>query len=326
MRFLIIGGTNMTDTILEVTEIEKQFEKVTAVNRLSFAVRRGEIFALLGPNGAGKTTTVRMLTGIIQPDRGALSFTLSDRRYERLPSAALGYLPEERGLYQDTPLLRTLAYFGALRGLTRPRATQAARQWLERLGLSDRAGDKLETLSKGNQQKAQFIAAVLHQPVFVVLDEPFSGLDPVNQDFFLQLIRELRDSGMSVLLSAHQMQLVERLADRILLINRGREVAQGSLAEIRQRARAGSRVTLRVQGRPNLAVFDRHPAVESAQPGAEGEVTLLVKPGESLSDLLMVVGKHLEVLGIHSEQLSLHDIYVQAVGSDAVEAAMEAGR
>ncbi|MGH9853381.1 MAG: ABC transporter ATP-binding protein [Blastocatellia bacterium] len=316
----------MADTILEVAEIEKQFEKVTAVDRLSFAVQRGEIFALLGPNGAGKTTTVRMLTGIIQPDRGALGYTLSDRRCERLPPSALGYLPEERGLYQDTPLLRTLTYFGALRGMARPQAAQAARQWLERLGLGDRAGDKLETLSKGNQQKVQFIAAVLHQPVFAVLDEPFSGLDPVNQDFFLQLIRELRDQGMSVLLSAHQMQLVERLADRILLINRGREVMQGSLSEIRRRARAGSRVTLRVQGRPNLALFDRQPAVESAQLRAEGEVMLLLKPGESLSDLLMIVGKHLEVLEIHSEQFSLHDIYVQAVGTDAVEATMEAER
>jgi ABC-2 type transport system ATP-binding protein len=185
---------------------------------------------------------------------------------------------------------------------------------LERLELRDRAQDKLDALSKGNQQKAQFIASILHRPSFAVLDEPFSGLDPVNQDVFLDLIRELRADGMTVLLSAHQMQLVERIADRILLIDRGREALKGSLQEIRQQTRAGNKITLKVAAEPRLSIFAGHPAVESARMTASDEVTLLVKDGASLSEALALAGKHWEITGIHSEQTSLHDIYVHAVG------------
>jgi ABC-2 type transport system ATP-binding protein len=321
----------MSREILRVDAVEKEFDRVKAVDGLSFDVRAGEIFALLGPNGAGKTTTVRMLTGIIQPDRGAIRYTLTGER-AAAPSQ-LGYLPEERGLYTDQPVLRTLTYFGVQRGMNRPDAARAAGQWLERLGLGDRAQGRLDALSKGNQQKVQFIASILHRPAFAILDEPFSGLDPVNQDAFLDLIRELRADGMTVLLSAHQMQLVERIADRILLIDRGREVLQGSLQEIRQQTRAGNKIILKVAGEPRLSLLAGHPAVERARLTAANEVMLLVKDGESLSELLVLAGEHWEITGIHSEQTSLHDIYVQAVGQkevvderEAEAAAMELSR
>jgi ABC-2 type transport system ATP-binding protein len=314
---------NMSPEILRVDAVEKEFDRMKAVDGLTFDVRAGEIFALLGPNGAGKTTTVRMLTGIIRPDRGVVHYTLAGQRETAPALSPIGYLPEDRGLYKDRPVLSTLTYFGILRGMNRQDAVRAAEQWLERLGLRDRAPDKLDTLSKGNQQKVQFISSILHRPSFAVLDEPFSGLDPVNQDVFLDLIQELRDGGMTILLSAHQMQLVERLADRILLIDRGREVLKGSLEEIRRQAGAGNKIRLKVAGQPNLSILAGHPAADRVRLTAPGEITLLIKDGEPLSELLALAGRQWKITGIHSAETSLHDIYVQTVGTK--EAADERG-
>ena len=219
----------MTAPLVTVRDVEKRFATVTAVDGISFDVRTGEIFALLGPNGAGKTTLLRMLLGLIHPDHGDIAFAGA----RRLPSSDIGYLPEDRGLYPDVAVLRTLVYFGRLRGMDRADATRSAERWLERLGLHDRRDELLKSLSKGNQQKVQFISAVLHAPRLAVLDEPFSGLDPLNQDLFLTLFREMRDAGTTILLSAHQMQLVERIADRLVVMNRGRAVLQGTLDEVR---------------------------------------------------------------------------------------------
>ena len=232
----------MQDHILSVDAVEKEFGVIRAVDRLSFSVRRGEIFAFLGPNGAGKSTTVRMLVGILRPDAGRIRYHLNGETAARLDSSLLGYLPEDRGLYPDVPLVRTLTYMGTIRGMGRLAASRAAMEWLERLDLADRAHDKLDALSKGNQQKVQFIAAVLHRPAFAVLDEPFSGLDPLRQDLFLDILRELRDGGTTVLLSAHQMSLVERVADRVLLMSRGREVLSGTIEDIKSGAQASSRI------------------------------------------------------------------------------------
>jgi ABC-2 type transport system ATP-binding protein len=176
----------MSDPIVQVEKVEKSFAEVRAVDGISFEVRPGEVFALLGPNGAGKSTLVRMLVGILRPDAGEIVYGLGAAPGGLPAVDELGYLPEDRGLYRDMPVARTLAYFGILRGIERRAAEKAAGAWLERLGLADRAADKLETLSKGNQQKIQLAAAVLHRPRFALLDEPFSGLDPLNQ----QLLRD----------------------------------------------------------------------------------------------------------------------------------------
>ncbi len=213
--------------MLALENVRKVYQTVAAVDGLSMEVRKGEIFALLGPNGAGKTTTVRMILGIIEPDSGRLHF---DPPMER---SRLGYLPEERGIYQDTPVAETLLYLGSLRSDNKARLKEQAKFWLDRFGLYDRRNDKISTLSKGNQQKIQFIAAVLHEPEFAVLDEPYSGFDPINQELISSCITELRAGGMTVLLSAHQMQLVERLADRFLLLHQGKEFLSGTLEEIR---------------------------------------------------------------------------------------------
>ncbi len=215
---------------LSIQDVEKTYATVRAVAGVSLDVSTGEIVALLGPNGAGKTTLLRMLVGITRPDRGRIIWE-GDEAAAPTPGL-LGYLPEDRGLYHDVPIHRTLSYFARLRGVPRAEATALAQQWLERFELKDRAGEKLAALSKGNQQKVQFAAAVLHRPRFAILDEPFSGLDPLNQELFLDLVRELRDGGSTILFSAHQLALVERIADRVFVMHRGRELLHGTVGQL----------------------------------------------------------------------------------------------
>ncbi len=303
----------MKNDILIVQSIAKQFQKQRAVDDLSFTVRQGEIFALLGPNGAGKTTTIRMLLGIIKPDAGTIAFELGQGESHRLPSAKLGYLPEDRGLYRDIPILRTLTYMAVLRGLSRKDASARARHWLERVALGDRADDKLETLSKGNQQKVQFISAILHTPEFAVLDEPFSGLDPINQESFIDVIRELRDQGMTIVLCAHQMDLVERLADRVLLMNQGRRVLYGTLAQIRDQAQTADKIILSVRDNANVTELESLEIVQYLERRGAGEYAFYLRKGEPLHKFLIAAASRLELLGVHTERTNLHDIFIQAV-------------
>jgi ABC-2 type transport system ATP-binding protein len=219
---------------LVVDGLVKRFGEIRAVDNVSFEVKPDTIVALLGPNGAGKTTLIRVLVGILRPDSGSARFSFDGRQSSVLPPGLSAYLPEERGLYGDIAVRSTLAYFGVLRGMDRRDADRAADAWLQRLGLEDRHAALLKELSKGNQQKIQFASALLHQPRFAILDEPFSGLDPLNQDLFLDLIRGVRDRGASVLLSAHQMQLVERIADRIIIIDRGMLLMDDDMEGIRR--------------------------------------------------------------------------------------------
>ena len=224
----------MQKTVLSVNSISKEYLNVKAVNKISFAVERGDIYAFLGPNGAGKTTTLRMLLDIIKPDSGQIEWNLNGKR-NLLPDAGyIGYLPEERGLYLDIPIIKSLVYMANIRGMEKTVAKKKAMEWLERLGLADRAKEKLQVLSKGNQQKIQFVASILHKPEFAILDEPFSGLDPINQEIFIDFIKEINNEGTTILLSAHQMSLIEKIADKIFLINNGNELYNGTLSGIYQ--------------------------------------------------------------------------------------------
>ena len=218
---------------IETRDLTKEFDGLVAVDGLDMQVHSGEIFGLLGPNGAGKTTTIRMLLDIIKPDRGTIRILgepLTERAKERI-----GYLPEERGLYRNVRLLDCLIYLGELKGMGRDRARERALALLERVELADQARSKIKELSKGMQQKAQFVATILHDPELVILDEPFQGLDPINIELVKGMIQEMREEGKTVVLSTHQMNLVEELCNRILLINRGRAVLYGPLAEIKAR-------------------------------------------------------------------------------------------
>ncbi len=318
--------------LLHVEDVVKSFGEVHAVAGVSFEVRRGEIFGFLGPNGAGKTTTLRMVMGITRPDRGAIRFgdgKAIDRRH-------VGYLPEERGLYEDAAALDILVYLGTLRGMTRADARTAGRRWLERLELADRAKDKVQTLSKGNQQKVQFAGAVLHRPALVVLDEPFAGLDPLNQEVFLSVIAELRDQGAAVLISAHHLDLVERACDRFLLIARGRGILGGTLDEMRQAVARGAAEILSLSLRPRdgasaaeaSALLDPVAAglERRVSPGAEGtiEVEIALPAARDLAPILTALGGRFAVERVHMRPLPLHEVYLRAVRAERKPGAAEA--
>jgi ABC-2 type transport system ATP-binding protein len=302
--------------LLQARELRKSFSEVEAVKGVSFDVRPQEIFGLLGPNGAGKTTLVRMLIHLILPDSGSVVYEMNGDRREQIEQTQIGYLAEDRTLNPEIPVIRTLIYHGVMRGIGHTRARDSAERWLARFGLSERAGDKVGTLSKGNQQKIQFVASILHKPKLAVLDEPFSGLDPLNQEMFLDLIRELRDEGITVILSAHQMDLVERIADRILLLNKGEEILSGTLEEIRANAGVNGHITFRVKGKPKLERVLKHPMVLDLESHVGDTITLAVKPDQNLSDLLRVAANSMEILSVRSGGLSLRDIYLRLLGPD----------
>jgi ABC-2 type transport system ATP-binding protein len=301
-------------SLLSVDTVTKQYATVRAVDGLSFDVETGEIFALLGPNGAGKTTLVRMLVGIQRPDSGRIVFRVSGRESARLPAKQSGYLPEERGLYRDVSVLRTLEYFGVLRGMGRARARAAAQEGLQKLGLGGREHERVDALSKGNQQKVQFLSAVLHGPRFAVLDEPFSGLDPVNQQRFLDEIRLLRDRGCTILLSAHQMDLVESLADRLLLIDNGRAVLHGTLEEIRRQTQSGARLQLGVHADAESDGLSGLPGIVRVERPTGDRIELWLEPDAGVGDVLHAVTARCRVLSVHSGSESLREIFVRTVG------------
>jgi ABC-2 type transport system ATP-binding protein len=299
--------------VLAVEDISKSFGSIRAVDHVSFRVRRGEIFGFLGPNGAGKTTTLRMLMGITAPDSGAVLYEGS----ERINRRRVGYLPEERGLFEDASVLETLTYFGSLRGMRAEEARAAASAGLARMDLAGRARDRVSTLSKGNQQKVQLIAAILHRPTLVVLDEPFSGLDPLNQELFIELMRELRSEGTAVLLSAHQLDLVERLADSFLLLSHGREVLGGPLEEMRRRTTGGRDTVLSLDlccPSGDLEVLrNEHSAEIHGNPDGSCRADLLLAPGTDMAPILALISRSGQIRNVETRRLRLHEIYLQAV-------------
>ena len=218
--------------MLQINHLSKQFKNTKAVDSISFNVQKGDIYGFLGPNGAGKTTSIRMIMGIIKPDTGTI--TLNDYDINTIGRQNLGYLPEDRGLYQKQNLGEILHYFGLLKGLDKENAINRASFWLERFNLGDQQMRKVEELSKGNQQKIQFILALLHDPQLIILDEPFTGLDPVNQILLKEVIKEKQNEGKTIIFSTHQMEQVERLCNNICLINKGQILLEGSLNEIRE--------------------------------------------------------------------------------------------
>lgn len=217
---------------LVVEQVTKQYADKTAVNNISFEVSAGEIYGLLGANGAGKTTTMRMVLGLIYPDAGTIKY--HGKPYSNEQLSKLGYLPEERGLYPKVRVSEQILYLSQLRGMTRKDADQNLKYWLERFEVPEYYNKKVEELSKGNQQKIQFIAAVNHKPSIVILDEAFSGLDPVNVELLKSTVKELRDSGTSILFSTHRMEHVEELCRNITILHKSNTVLKGGVKEIKK--------------------------------------------------------------------------------------------
>ncbi len=303
----------MSKIFLEVNNLNKRFKKVHAVKNISFDLEEGDVFAFLGPNGAGKTTTLRILLDIIRADSGTIRWNFNGRSTSLPEPTLTGYLPEERGLYPDLPVLRSLVYLASIRGMDPAKARSEAMQWLERLDLAQRAQEKLQALSKGNQQKVQFIASILHKPAFAILDEPFSGLDPLNQELFIGFIQELNQQGTTILLSAHQMQLVEKIARKVFLIHNGQEVFYGKLSEIYNSK--GQQQTIDISFNQPLepTLWENLPGVENSILEEEQLVRLTFAQGMELNSIMKILSEVEGITHIKSHNSNLHDIFLNLV-------------
>lgn len=291
--------------------VSKRFEGRTAVDQLDLYVPEASIFGLLGPNGAGKTTSIRMMMTILAPDDGQIRI-LGEAPSPRLKDR-IGYLPEERGLYRSMRVIDNLVFFARIHGLPHETATRRAHDWLERFRMTALAGKRLQELSKGNQQRIQFIATVMHEPQLLVLDEPFSGLDPVNQEEMRAAIVTLAKNGTTIVLSTHGMDEVERLCTHITLVHEGRALLAGSLDEVRA-THGGSVVRLDFRGDPECV--SRHPSVNGVtRSGATLEARLQegADPGRFLAD----IAPQLSVHHFEVRTASLHSIFVEKVRGTA---------
>jgi len=291
--------------MLEIRECTKRYDGRAVVNRVSFEVQPGEIFALLGPNGAGKTTLIRMITNILRPDEGEVRFL--GRPVGGELRQEIAYLPEERGLYRRVRTVEALAYYGELKGMGRQQARERAMELLTRVGLAEWAMKQVQALSKGMQQKVQLCTALIGDPKLMILDEPFSGLDPINVQLLEDILRERRAAGATVLLSTHQMNKVEQQCDRALMINRGRMVLYGEVRQLR-RQYAGNTIAVRAQRMP-----DRLPGVTAIEP-LTGETMLTLEPHTAPRDVVQALlerGVEIESLAVAS--MPLEDIFVKVV-------------
>lgn len=292
--------------ILKVNDVEKSFKNKKVVKELSFQVNKGEIMGLLGPNGAGKTTTIRMIMGIIQPDSGSVSFR--GNGMGKSSKSNIGYLPEERGLYEDAKTRDVLEYLGTLKGMSRQSARENAEVWLEKLDLSGHEDAKISELSKGMAQKVQFIASILHEPDLTILDEPFAGLDPVNQDLFRGIVKELRQAGTTILLSSHRMNMVEELCERVFMIHEGRDVLNGDLEKIKEEfGKELVEIKFSGEGRIISEHFgDRISNLELE----DGSASFYIEKGFSPDGFLRDLPEAVEVEEIKLGKPPLHDIFV----------------
>jgi len=293
---------------VEVSHVVKSFADKTVVNDLSFSVTQGEIFGLIGPNGAGKTTTIRMMLDIIKPDSGEV--TVYGEKFGEATQNNLGYLPEERGLYKKLRVLETIIYLASLKGMDRHSAEEKANELLEKTGMFSNKGKKIEEMSKGMGQIIQFVVTITHDPQLVILDEPFSGLDPVNVELLRDMCVDLRNQGKAVILSAHQMNQVEELCDRILMVNNGRAVLYGDLAEIKSRYR-GNSVFLDIEGELGdlSGVTEKRPH--------KGYVELVLDEKTTPQQLLeRLVSRGIVINRFEIATPSLNEIFLREVGKN----------
>jgi ABC-2 type transport system ATP-binding protein len=310
----------MYQNAIELDGISKRFAGHTAVRSLSLTVPRGGIYGLLGPNGAGKSTTIRMIISILLPDEGKVTLFGGEPASRNL-SERIGYLPEERGLYPRMKVAEQLTFLGEAKGLPRMRARALTTQWLERLGIGDWGAKKVQDLSKGMQQKVQFIGALLHEPELVILDEPFSGLDPVNSQVMRDVVVEIARSGGTVLFSTHIMEQAEKMCDRVAIIARGEKVVDGRLADIKSEA-GGRHVALAFHRNQEVAariLGDRTLVARVDDYGASAEAELA--EGAASDQLLRaLVSADVGISRFELVEASLQSIFITKVGTDAASA------
>ncbi len=298
--------------MLQVNDLRKTYATTVALDGVTFDVKPGEIFGLLGPNGAGKTTTIRISLGIIEPDSGNVRFNGKELTPEI--KNVLAYLPEERGLYRKSKVIDVLVYFGTLRGVQPVDARKRAEVWLKKFELSKYSNSKVDELSKGMQQKVQFISCLLHEPELLILDEPFSGLDPVNQIVMKDMIRDLKQAGKTIVFSTHQMEQAEKLCDRICLINHGKVILYGELSEIKKN-HGSNAIHLEFDGDSSrlnqlsdLATMDLY----------ENYAEIKMKDGANSQAILKRAVDLVTVTNFSIQEASLNSIFIEAVGGKNV--------
>ncbi len=300
--------TGETMAVLEVHEVSKSFGSFKAVDTVSFGVSAGHVYGVVGPNGAGKTTTIRMIMNILAPDSGSIK--LFGQKMSDDLKTKIGYLPEERGLYQKMKVIDLIVFMAELRRIPAGKARKAAGQWLEKLNLVENSASKIEELSKGMQQKIQFICTIIHEPELIILDEPFAGLDPVNVNLLKDIILELKSQGKAIMFSTHMMDTAEKLCDEVMMINKGQKVLDGKLQEI-QKAYGKRSLHLEYEGDGSfIKNLDMVRNVDDY--GKYIEVQL--KDDFSTNDLLEKIIPQLQLTKMQSQRSSLNEIFISLAG------------
>lgn len=302
------------ETMLSVNNLSKSFKDNKVISNISFDVRKGEIMAILGPNGAGKSTTIRNIMGIMYPDEGTIQFHGSNGK--EIPRNKIGYLPEERGLYKNVKVMDILLYLAELKGYPLDKAKQRALDYLKKFDLEGKDKVSVDELSKGMGQKVQFISSVIHEPELLILDEPFSGLDPVSQDLFKEEIRKLAEKGTAILLSSHQMNLVEELADRLFMINKGQKVIYGTMNDVKMEY-ANFKCT--IYGKNDRGTLERIPQVERVEQHDEKSVLYLSQDVQP-SLWIKHIPEQVNIQELTLDRITLHEIFIDiATGNNQLK-------
>ena len=296
---------------LEICNLVKSFDGFKAVDDVSFAVPEGSVFGLIGRNGAGKTTTIRMMMNILIPESGQV--ILRGSKIGQEFRDRVGYLPEERGLYKKMKVMETLLYFAELKGKTGRDVVNRANNYLERFQLSDRKSSKIEDLSKGNQQKIQFITTILHEPDFIILDEPFSGLDPINTDLLREIIVELKSKGNIIIFSTHLMDFAEKMCDHIAMIDHGKIILNGSLKEIKTKY-AQRNVSISYQG--DISFLKNYDFIENVEDFGNDTGIRLSDASKIQQLLKLMVENNITITKFNANEISLHEIFVELAGGN----------
>jgi len=295
---------------IEISQVRKTYDEFVAVDNLTFDIAQGSVFGLLGPNGAGKTSTIRMMIGITAPDSGEIK--VFGKPFDRKSLQRIGYLPEERGFYKKMKVLDQLVFLAELHGVNASVARKKATDWCERLEIAEKLDKKVEELSKGMQQKIQFIASLLHDPEFIIMDEPFYGLDPVNSTLLKDVMLDLKKSGRTILFSTHRMDQVEKLCDSICLINRGRSVLQGPLKQVK--AQYGkSNVQIEYEGSGD---FLQKGELVGSYNNYGNYVEVRLAPGADAQQLLHIAAERSRISKFEVVEPSLEEIFIEVVGKN----------
>jgi len=297
--------------VLELTDLARRYGDVVALDGISFSIAPGQLYGFVGPNGAGKTTTMRIVLGVLAPDRGEVRWR--GKRVDAATRSRFGYMPEERGLYPKMRVRAQLVYLARLHGAQPAEAAAAAGRWIERLGLTERAGDRVETLSLGNQQRVQLAAALVHDPELLVLDEPFSGLDPVGVDVLSGVLSEYAATGVPVVFSSHQLELVERLCEAVAIVKDGRLVASGTVDELR--GSDGRTVRVAVAGEDGDGWLAAVPAAETVSRGRDGSLLVALTDGATPEEVLDAARRAGTVTHFSLERPTLTDLFRKAVAT-----------